>query len=76
MINHIIVRKKIKVNLKRENTQEGGGSIGFLKEKFKHNKFKQNKDKYKKIRLEIAKSYFIMVWHPLPISTLLKLLTK
>ena len=47
IIGHIVVSEKIKTNLKRENTQEGGGELGL--KKCKHNKFKQKKDKYKEI---------------------------
>ena len=36
----------------------------------------QRKHKYKKIRLEEVDLDFIVVWHPLPIFTLLKLLTE
>ena len=43
---------------------------------FKQNKFKQKKIKYKEIGLEKANSDFIVVWHPLPMSTLLKLITE
>ena len=50
--------------------------IGVLKKTFKHNKFKKKMEKNKEIKLERAKSDFIMVWHPLPTSTLLELLTE
>ena len=43
---------------------------------FKHNRFKQKNHKYKEIGLKKANSEFIVVRHPLPTSTLLKLLTK
>ena len=67
--------EKIKANLNRENTQEGEVNwvLIFF---FKHNKFKQKKHKYKEIRLEKTNLDFIVVQHPLPTSTLLKLLIE
>ena len=37
--------EKIKANLKKENTQEGGGWIGIKKKLFKHKKIKHNRNK-------------------------------